>query len=428
MPDSRPDSTDAGTAHPESPGSGADEHFRELLESSSLGTPAARRIRASAPPDVVGSVRRRLPKTRAGGQTVGSGRTDCSPPQPPHVDELPACAVQPAAAAPPSKAAAALFPEFREEGLIVASGADPASAGLCAVPRILAAERPRSAEAVPRVLPAELTSVVPGWVREYLDAELVAQFGSRMTNLLARIPGILERDYRPTAPERKFLESFASSPADRELSPAFLLARICSDDSPAGWESPEAGRTRLALALRETLLAVNDPALRPREYRDSGSAGTPAAGRNAVLLSRGNREASRHGGGALAVADHEAERLQQLRSFHELVSPGREMLYVTRTPASILLAGEADEATREEFAAMLRTLAGIRPPEGRPLILDLSKLSFLDARCIGEILQLAAGLPAPQRLEVRCLRQHRRMLNILGSAAIPQLTIITCGR
>jgi hypothetical protein len=47
------------TAHQESREISADQHFMALLETSSLGTPAARRIQSSVPSDVVEDVRRR---------------------------------------------------------------------------------------------------------------------------------------------------------------------------------------------------------------------------------------------------------------------------------------------------------------------------------------------------------------------------------
>jgi hypothetical protein len=49
-----------GTAHQESQENNVDQHFEALLEASSLGTPAARRIRSSTPADVVEDVRRRM--------------------------------------------------------------------------------------------------------------------------------------------------------------------------------------------------------------------------------------------------------------------------------------------------------------------------------------------------------------------------------
>lgn len=120
--------------------------------------------------------------------------------------------------------------------------------------------------------------------------------------------------------------------------------------------------------------------------------------------------------------------LDEFRWIHPVtVLPAPPGLRVTRTAGGILLTGDSDLACREEFSAALRMLEDIRPPEG-PLVLDLSKMSFLDAHSVGAILRLASRLPAPQRMEVRCREHHRRMLNVLGAHNIPQLTIITRGR
>lgn len=120
--------------------------------------------------------------------------------------------------------------------------------------------------------------------------------------------------------------------------------------------------------------------------------------------------------------------LDAVRWVHPVtVLPAPPGLRVTRTATGILLTGDSDLASREEFDSALGMLKEIQPPEG-PLILDLSKMSFLDAHSIGAVLRLAAGLPAPRRIEVRCREHHRRMLNVLGSRSIPQLTIVTRGR
>lgn len=120
--------------------------------------------------------------------------------------------------------------------------------------------------------------------------------------------------------------------------------------------------------------------------------------------------------------------LDEVRWVHPItVLPAPPGLRVTRTPNGILLTGDADLACREEFSAAMRMLDGIRPAEG-PLILDLSKMAFLDAHSVGAVLRLAAGLSPPRRIEVRCREHHRRMLNVLGAHSISQLTIITRGR
>jgi hypothetical protein len=59
------------------------------------------------------------------------------------------------------------------------------------------------------------------------------------------------------------------------------------------------------------------------------------------------------------------------------------------------------------------------------LVLDITSLSFLDAYSAGAVVRLAAGLVAPQLLEVRCRNVHRRMLHLLGGRPLRRLSIIT---
>ena len=104
-------------------------------------------------------------------------------------------------------------------------------------------------------------------------------------------------------------------------------------------------------------------------------------------------------------------------------SPGA--LHVTPTETGVRLTGDSDLSTRDEFTAAMRMLEEARPPGGEPLVLELSGLSFIDAHSTGAILRLAASLPPPRRLEVRCGAHQRRMLNVLGARTVRQLTIST---
>ena len=97
-------------------------------------------------------------------------------------------------------------------------------------------------------------------------------------------------------------------------------------------------------------------------------------------------------------------------------------LHVTLIASGIKLTGDADLATRAEFTDALRTLAGHLADV---LVLDITDLSFIDAYSAGAALRLAAGLPAPRRLEVRCRAPQRRMLRALGSRSVEQLFIVT---
>jgi hypothetical protein len=90
----------------------------------------------------------------------------------------------------------------------------------------------------------------------------------------------------------------------------------------------------------------------------------------------------------------------------------------------IRLTGDSDLSTRDEFTAALRILEEKLVPPGQALVLDLSRLSFLDANSAGAVLRLAAGLSPPRRLEVLCRAHHRRMLSVLGARSVRQLTIV----
>jgi hypothetical protein len=97
-------------------------------------------------------------------------------------------------------------------------------------------------------------------------------------------------------------------------------------------------------------------------------------------------------------------------------------LHVAPTTAGVRITGDSDVTTRAEFTGALRTLAA--RPEAT-LVLDIADLSFLDAHSASRVLELAAGLVPPRRLEVRCRNTHRRILRVLGGRSIPQLSIVT---
>jgi len=115
--------------------------------------------------------------------------------------------------------------------------------------------------------------------------------------------------------------------------------------------------------------------------------------------------------------------LQAARAVHPVTVLSRiGTLHVAPTAGGIRLTGDSDLSTRAEFTAALRTLAG-GPAD--TLVLDIADLSFIDAYGVGSVLRLAAGLPAPQRLEVRCRSTQRRLLHALGGRSVGQLSIIT---
>jgi len=115
--------------------------------------------------------------------------------------------------------------------------------------------------------------------------------------------------------------------------------------------------------------------------------------------------------------------MDAVRAIHPVTLLDRDgTLHVAPTGDGIRLTGDSDLCTRDEFGAALGTLAGL--PHGT-LVLDITDLSFLDARSAGAVLRFAAELTAPRRLEVRCRNHHRRMLHLLGGRPIRQLSIVT---
>lgn len=115
--------------------------------------------------------------------------------------------------------------------------------------------------------------------------------------------------------------------------------------------------------------------------------------------------------------------MDAVRAIHPVTLLERDgTLHVAPTADGIRLTGDSDLCTRAEFGAALGTLAGL---PHHTLALDITDLSFLDARSAGAVLRLAAELTPPRRLEVRCRNHHRRMLHLLGGRPIRQLSIVT---
>jgi hypothetical protein len=97
-------------------------------------------------------------------------------------------------------------------------------------------------------------------------------------------------------------------------------------------------------------------------------------------------------------------------------------LHVSLIADGLRITGEVDLSTRDEFTAAMRQLSAL---DGPTIVLDIADLSFLDAYSAGAILRLANGLTRPRRLEVRCRSYQRRLLHMLGSRSIRQLSIVT---
>jgi anti-anti-sigma regulatory factor len=98
------------------------------------------------------------------------------------------------------------------------------------------------------------------------------------------------------------------------------------------------------------------------------------------------------------------------------------MLHAALTAAGLWLTGDSDLSTRAEFTGALGALAS---RSEATLVLDITNLSFLDAHSAGAMLRLAAGLLPPRQLEIRCRGNQRRMLRLLDSHSVPQLSIVT---
>jgi hypothetical protein len=119
----------------------------------------------------------------------------------------------------------------------------------------------------------------------------------------------------------------------------------------------------------------------------------------------------------------ETDAMKEARSVHPVVLlPRIGTLHATVSGNRISLTGESDLASRDEFDAALRRLAGL---PATTLVLDIADLSFFDAHSASAVLRFAAGLTAPRRLEVHCRGAQRRLLHLLGGRSITQLATIT---
>jgi MEDS: MEthanogen/methylotroph, DcmR Sensory domain len=111
------------------------------------------------------------------------------------------------------------------------------------------------------------------------------------------------------------------------------------------------------------------------------------------------------------------------RSVHPVtLLPELGELHAALSDQGLSLSGDSDLANRASFDQALRELAAL--PHAT-LVLDLTDLSFFDAHSAGAVLRLAAGLTGPRRLEVRCRSGQRRLLHLLGSRSVGQLSVIT---
>jgi hypothetical protein len=117
------------------------------------------------------------------------------------------------------------------------------------------------------------------------------------------------------------------------------------------------------------------------------------------------------------------DAMKEARSVHPVILLDRlGALHASVSGNRVSLTGESDLASRAEFDAALRSLAGLPGPS---LVLDVTDLSFFDAHSAGAVVRLAAELTAPRRLEVHCRSAQRRLLHLLGGKSLEQLSIIT---
>ncbi|MFG2501885.1 MEDS domain-containing protein [Streptomyces sp. NPDC048441] len=95
-------------------------------------------------------------------------------------------------------------------------------------------------------------------------------------------------------------------------------------------------------------------------------------------------------------------------------------LDISRTGTVLRIAGDVDLATREEFdSALAHALTG----PGRPRVLDLSELCFMDVHGASRLVRLARGLPRDQVLMVRCHPVQDKVIRLCGAADVPQLVL-----
>ncbi|WP_409060191.1 MEDS domain-containing protein [Streptomyces sp. SYP-A7185] len=95
-------------------------------------------------------------------------------------------------------------------------------------------------------------------------------------------------------------------------------------------------------------------------------------------------------------------------------------LDISRCDTRLRIAGDADLATREEFdAALTRAFTG----PGRPRVLDLSELCFMDAHAASTLVRLAGLLPRDHLLAVRSRPEQDTLIRLCGAVDVPQLVL-----
>src|SRR5690606_2385932 len=114
------------------------------------------------------------------------------------------------------------------------------------------------------------------------------------------------------------------------------------------------------------------------------------------------------------------------REIHPVrVLDGLSVLEVTRHPGGARIAGSG---SREDLTRVLTDVLA-RGQEQGPLHfeLDLADARDVDAHCAWMLIDLAAALPAPDRLVMRCERTLETVVRGLCADAVPQLELAVTG-
>jgi anti-anti-sigma regulatory factor len=117
------------------------------------------------------------------------------------------------------------------------------------------------------------------------------------------------------------------------------------------------------------------------------------------------------------------EAMADARAVHPVILLSRPGTLHTAVAGDVVsIAGDSDLMNRDTFDQALRSLEALTGPT---LVLDIADLSFFDAYSASALMRLAADLVPPRRLEIRCRNSQRRLLHLLGSRSVHQLTIVT---
>lgn len=130
--------------------------------------------------------------------------------------------------------------------------------------------------------------------------------------------------------------------------------------------------------------------------------------------------------GFTAICEYDLRRFDEslLDRIH-LAHPKRALprlgsMDITRAGAQLRIAGDVDLATREEFdSALRRALTG----PGRPGVVDLTELCFMDVHSASTLVRLSRGIPGDQLLTVHCRPEQHKIIRLCGAAEVPQLVL-----